>query len=53
MLQASHCISVLLSYLTVVRCGTIQTIFKDLDIPYPSSRDYECLEDYLHCQMKE
>lgn len=43
------------SYLTLalVRCGIIQTIFKDLTLPYPSSRDYKCLEDYLHCQMKE
>lgn len=48
MLLALHHISVLVSYLlSVVHCGAIRTVSKDLDIAYPSSRDYEYLEDYL------
>lgn len=39
--------------LALVHCGAVRTISKDLNIPCPSSRDYEYLEDYLHCQMKE
>lgn len=47
---ASH-LSVLI--FAPVCCGAVRTIFKDLDIPFPFSRDYEYLEDYLHWQMKE
>lgn len=39
--------------LVLVHCGAIMTISKDLATPYPSSRDYEYQEDYLHWQMKE
>lgn len=48
-----HPILVLLSYLAHVCCGAVRTTSKDWDIPYPFSRDYEYLEDYLHWQMKE
>lgn len=45
--------SVLASHLSVhilapVCCAAIRTMSKDLDIPFPFSRDYEYLEDYLH-----
>lgn len=37
-----------------VHCAAIRTIIcKDLAVPYPSSKDYEYQEDYLHRQMKE
>lgn len=49
------CIITPCSYLifVLVHCGAVRTISKDLDIPYPSNRDYEYLEDYPHWQMKE
>lgn len=49
MLLTLHPISVLISYLS--SCSPWCN--KDLDIPYPFSRDYEYLEDYLQRQMKE
>lgn len=37
-----------------VHCAAIRTIIcKDLAVPYPSSKDYEYQEDYLHQQMKK
>lgn len=49
------CIPSQCSYLILAPgcCGAIRTISKGLDIPFPFSRGYEYLEDYLHWQMKE